>query len=92
MFHLLADGGGSSAFSYGRTVTLSGTPAFATRFAQFTYGGIYICGGMTFTGAATGTRYYAAGHSLIETGGGGASYLPGNAAGFVDATTHGVYN
>jgi hypothetical protein len=46
---------------------------------------------MTFSGAATGARYYAAGHSVIDTGGGGASYLPGDAAGSVDATTHGVY-
>jgi HK97 family phage major capsid protein len=37
--------------------------------------------GHTFSGSATGTRYLANGNAVVFTNGGGASYLPGNAAG-----------
>jgi hypothetical protein len=35
-YHILADGGNCVVFTYGRTVTLTGTPAFGVRFAHFT--------------------------------------------------------
>lgn len=65
------------------TVTLTGTPAFS---AAFTYavglGGIRIQSGtVTFSGSATGTRYQAVQNSVIDAGGGGANYFPGDAAG-----------
>jgi|GEM_PF-1572999 len=74
----------------GYTVTLSGTPAFSGQFAQCTVLGSILCGGGTsFSGSATGTRYYVASNAVINTGGGGASFLPGNAAG--STSTGGQY-
>ncbi|WP_406873832.1 DUF2793 domain-containing protein [Aminobacter sp. P9b] len=64
----------------GRTVTLVGTPAFSTAFASSRHGDI-ACAGMTFGGAATGTRYSTTLNGVINTAGGGASYLPGSVAG-----------
>ena len=71
-----------------RTVTLTGTPAFATAFASCQNGEV-SCGGMTFSGAATGVRYSTTFNGVINTAGGGATYLPGNAAG--SAATGGQY-
>ena len=64
----------------GRTITLTGTPAF-THFANSLSVGALIADGNTFSGAATGARYNATLNGIINTVGGGASYLPGNAAG-----------
>lgn len=63
------------------TITLTGTPAFSTAYA---YG--YQCGSVignvcTFDGAATGPRYQAELNGVVNAGGAGASYFPGNAAG-----------
>lgn len=63
------------------TITLTGTPNFSSAFAQ---GIINACLGVnsnTFVGGATGKRYSATGNSVINTNGGGASYLPGDVAG-----------
>ena len=72
------------------TVTITGTPAFS----QFSYtingSGIYWFQPV-FSGSATGQRYYAASLSMINTYGGGATFLPGSTAGAVDAATYGVY-
>ncbi|MBN8994338.1 MAG: hypothetical protein J0H94_03865 [Rhizobiales bacterium] len=61
--------------------TLTGTPAFATAFAVSQTNALIQCAAMTFSGSATGARYSTSGNGLINTGGGGASYLPGNSAG-----------
>lgn len=71
-----------------RTVTLTGTPAF-TQFALVSGDGYVECHNMTFSGSATGTRYLVTTMGLIATGGGGATYLPGNSAG--SATAPGAY-
>ncbi|PWK68119.1 DUF2793 domain-containing protein [Aminobacter sp. AP02] len=71
---------GGAITTEGRTVTFVGTPAFATAFASCQNGNI-SCGGMTFNGAATGTRYNTSLNGVINTVGGGATYLPGNAVG-----------
>ena len=63
------------------TVTLSGTPAFSTAFAYAFSCGVIPCGGDTFSGSATGSRYYATANGVINSAGGGSSYLPGNSAG-----------
>lgn len=63
-----------------RTVTLTGTPAFVF-FAYIYQASGADCGGCTFSGAATGTRYGVSLNGWINTYGGGATYLPGNAAG-----------
>lgn len=69
----------------GVTVTLSGTPDFGatgTRaFARVEGPCLYQPSGVTFSGAATGRRYYVALNGAISTGGGGASFLPGDTAG-----------
>ncbi len=65
----------------GQTVTLTGTPAFATAFITAEEGSIARLLGLTFSGSATGVRYTCTLNSVINTNGGGASYFPGNSAG-----------
>lgn len=66
------------------TVTLTGTPAFSTAFADFADSG---CGAyinsnfVSFSGAATGSRFKVARAASIRTEGGSGTYLPGNALG-----------
>lgn len=85
--HLWARSGGTIN-TEARTVTLTGTPTFATAFA-FCQNGEISCGGMTFVGSATGARYNTTLNGVINSAGGGAAYLPGNAAG--SAATGGQY-
>jgi hypothetical protein len=73
----------------GRTITLTGTPAFSNQFAIATNVGVVVVSGNTFSGAATGTRYSVTINGVINTGGGGATYLPGDVAGA--AATGGQY-
>lgn len=63
------------------TVTVSGTPAYSTAFAQTSNGGIITAASMTYSGSATGVRYVSQLNGVINTSGGGASYFPGNSAG-----------
>lgn len=78
------------ARSVGRTVTLSGTLAFTT-FASAARGGVLEASTSTYSGGTiTGKRYDVTLNGLIDTGGGGANYFPGNAAG--TAATQGLYN
>ncbi|WP_445215455.1 hypothetical protein ACKWRH_23535 [Bradyrhizobium sp. Pa8] len=68
--------------SQGRTVTLTGTPAFLEFFCIFNLSGAsYFAPGMTFIGTATGARFNVSNAASIYTGGGGPNYFPGNAAG-----------
>lgn len=72
------------------TVTLSGTPAFATRFVNCSTQSYQDWIAVTFAGTgATGQRYFASTNGIIQTAGGGATYLPGDAAGAV--ATQGQY-
>jgi hypothetical protein len=64
-----------------RTVTLSGTPAFSGGFCNVSQCGVATMQGMTLSGSATGVRYSATLNAVIQTGGGGANYFPGNSAG-----------
>lgn len=66
------------------TITLTGTPGFGTALAVAGQGGTLWFNGCTFSGSATGKRYVADAFGLINTAGGGASFLPGNVAGSVD--------
>jgi hypothetical protein len=66
------------------TITLSGTRAFSY-FIYVQRLSMALTNGITFSGSATGTRYYAESFSIILTSGGGASYFPGSSAGGVDA-------
>jgi hypothetical protein len=71
------------------TVTLTGTPAFVSAFASTTICGAIIATTMTYSGSATGARYDASLNGVIQTGGGGATYFPGNASGVT--ATGGLY-
>jgi hypothetical protein len=63
------------------TVTLTGTPAF-TQFIYVSAGSGFIANGTTtFSGSATGQRYYVDYNGVLATNGGGASYFPGNSSG-----------
>jgi hypothetical protein len=70
------------------TIDLVGTPNFVDAFA-FTSSGFLNVWNMTFSGSATGSRYYSSNYGVIETHGSGPNYLPGNAAG---AISNGLYN
>jgi hypothetical protein len=64
----------------GRTITLTGTPAFGQAFMISTSLTAFITGGNTFSGSATGARFNLSGNAM-QTGISGATGLPGNAAG-----------
>jgi hypothetical protein len=78
--HVITGNVGNITIS-GGTVTITGTPAFATAFAYAQNVSVIQINGVTFSGSATGTRYSANTNSVIQTFGGGATYLPGNVAG-----------
>ena len=65
----------------GQTIVLNGTPDFSTAFIGAYRLSAAIVFSLTFVGAATGVRYRATLNSVVETNGGGAAYLPGDAAG-----------
>ncbi|HWK97655.1 MAG TPA: DUF2793 domain-containing protein [Pseudolabrys sp.] len=65
----------------GKTVTLTGTPAFSSNFAFVGALAVAYLHGNTFSGGATGVRYGSVQNSMLYVGGAGANYLPGNAAG-----------
>lgn len=88
-FHWISNVGGIIDVA-GITITLSGTPAFSQQFAHAEGMSYQSIGYSTFSGTATGTRYIAIGGAGIDTAGGGASYLPGSAAGSV--TSPGWYS
>jgi hypothetical protein len=65
----------------GTTVTLTGTPAFSSAFANSALLGMLSLALMTFSGSATGKRYSATSNSVIYTAGGGSTYFPGSTDG-----------
>ena len=71
------------------TVTLTGTPAFSNFFAGVSNSTLYARG-ITFSGSATGQRYFVHKNGLIDTNSAGINYFPGNSAGA--AQTGGVYD
>lgn len=68
--------------------TLVGSLAFSASFLECLGSEMRVFG-VTFTGSATGARYYVAFNGLIRVYGAGANYLPGDAAGSTDGT--GIY-
>lgn len=68
---------------FGITVTITGTPAFSWVTVAATSMGLVEMPGVTFSGSATGVRYSATTAGGINTGGGGATYIPGNSNGSV---------
>jgi len=80
--HVNATLGGSVTLT-GRTVTLSGTPAFSQPFVSIGQCGRLSADGAVFAGAATGTRYAAFNNGVIFVNGAGPNVFPGDAAGYV---------
>lgn len=75
-----------------RTITISGTPAYSVAFAECNMsGGTMLVNGNTYSGSATGPRYTVYLNGVIQTGGGGATYFPGNSAHATPTATGGQY-
>jgi hypothetical protein len=80
--HYWAAGAGLIGILAGITVTTANTPAFATGFALADQLAWIEAISITFAGTgATGPRYFVDLNSVVNTGGGGANYFPGNSAG-----------
>ena len=73
----------------GRTITLTGTPAFSTAFASANVNANTSFTSCTFSGSATGARYSAYALGCVHTATANANFLPGNAAG--STSNGGVY-
>ncbi len=78
--HWLAYAGGAIECA-GRTVTITGTPAFAGQFCECDSNGLCYVNANTFVGSATGVKYTVRNMGLIYVAGAATSYLPGNASG-----------
>lgn len=63
----------------GATVVVTGTPTFTT-FCSLNGGNVYAIGA-SFTGSAHGARYFGGYGGLINTGGAGVNFFPGDSAG-----------
>lgn len=61
-----------------RTITLTGTPAFSSSFAIAVTVSTISVSNVTFSGSATGSRYFAHSNSVISSGG---TTFPGSTAG-----------
>jgi hypothetical protein len=79
-FHILVFSGGHVE-SLSVTVTITGTPAFSTAYAQVTRGGSATLAGNTYSGSATGVRFIVASGGSIMTSAAGLTALPGDTAG-----------
>lgn len=88
--HYNATSFGNISAQQSATVTLTGTPAFSVNFAYTDNLGLLVVANITWSGSATGARYFAGTNSVIQTFGSGASYLPGNSAG--STSTGGQYS
>lgn len=83
IFHLMVGKCASAIVQGGMTITLVGTPAFSGYFFYGFSCALIEClaANCTFSGSATGVRYNVNNNAVINTGGGGANYLPGSGAG-----------
>ena len=75
----------ATAEIYSRTITLSGTPAFASNYLSLSSGAVVEHGSCTFSGSATGSRYAVWTNAVFSGSGGSPTYLPGNSAGSVSS-------
>jgi hypothetical protein len=71
---------GGAAWWAGSAITVSGLTATAS-FVNVSMTGSALFVGCTFVGSAVGARYNATLNGVINTGGGGANFLPGNSSG-----------
>lgn len=79
--HAYNTGSGSIFTCAVSTVTVSGTPAFANTFCLTENNAYSNFFSPTFSGSATGKRYDVKANGVINTNGGGATFLPGNVSG-----------
>jgi len=79
-YHIYLIGSGTNFIAAGLTMTITGTPAFSV-FINLENGCHARYNANTFSGSATGVRYSVSGNSVLFTGGGGATYIPGNSSG-----------
>lgn len=86
--HVFASTSGNVVLA-GSAVTITGTPNFSRAFAAAAEGGHVRVYNMIFGGGATGKRFEVSSNGVIHSGGGGSSYLPGNALG--STSTGGQY-
>ena len=87
--HMWASESSTLFVSQAITVTLSGTPAFSTAFAQCQrVSSMQAFSNVTYSGAATGKRFNVE-QNAVFVGTGSATFLPGDAAG--TTATGGVY-
>jgi hypothetical protein len=85
-------GGGLGECNIARShVTILNNPNFVNAFAVASECGVIQAWSCTFTGTSTGKRYAVNATSTVHTNGGGANYLPGNAAGWTDLASFGAY-
>lgn len=71
---------GNISFAPGITVTFN-SQTFSTATVNVTALSNLTIGGVTFFGGVTGVRYAASENSILNTSGGGASYIPGTSSG-----------
>lgn len=64
-----------------RTCTYTGTPSYSVANMYILSGATVSAAASTQSGSATGVRYIVSGNALLETGGGGASFFPGDSSG-----------
>jgi hypothetical protein len=95
--HLVAADGGQIAgqlyTGVTPTITLVGTPHFSTAFAYATNSSFleFDSSIVTWSGTATGARFFVNNQSGIYVPNGTLTYFPGDTAGTADATTFGLY-
>lgn len=87
--HIIAGQGGFVQFLgnglVAATITLVGTPNFSSGFACAQSGYISVSIANSFSGAATGQRFSVDLNGVIDSGGNGTSYFPGNSAGGISS-------
>jgi hypothetical protein len=76
--HMATFSSGSAIYLDGRTITLTGTPNFSSAFAVAERASSIVAVNLTFTGSATGARYFVKSNGVIDTNSGSSTYLPGN--------------
>jgi len=65
----------------GITITITGTPAWTYAYAYAGNNGYVYAPGNTYSGSATGARFYVDRNGVIYTNNAGLTYFPGNSAG-----------
>jgi hypothetical protein len=87
--HLQTNYGGEIQYGASVAVTVTGTPAFSTAFANAAVASTINAFLATYSGVATGNYYNVASNAVINTQGGGPTFFPGSITG--TSSTGGQY-